>query len=54
MKNSLIHWAIGGGAFWLLSAAAHSLPTPEPMGSKLYLFVFNLAQNLLANFNLKK
>jgi hypothetical protein len=35
----------------VLSAAARALPDPAPMGSRLYLWFFRFAQNLLANFD---
>ena len=38
-----------GGAGLIVSRIARALPKPEPMGSRLYLFLFNLAQGFLAN-----
>jgi hypothetical protein len=35
----------------VLSAAARALPEPLPAGSRLYLFGYRLAQNLLANYD---
>ncbi len=50
----LITGAVTGGTGWRIGAAiARSLPTPMPVGSRLYLFAYNLAQNLFANPDLK-
>jgi hypothetical protein len=51
MKTYAMHWAIGGGAALLASAAARALPEPQPLGSRFYLFLYRFAQNLLANFD---
>jgi hypothetical protein len=50
MKQQIIGWLVaGGGAGVLLSHIARALPQPEPKGSKLYQFLFNLAQTWLSN-----
>jgi hypothetical protein len=43
--------AIGSGGFWVLSAAARALPEPEAMGNRFYLWFYNFAHALLANFD---
>ena len=50
----VMHWAIGGGAALVASAAAHALPEPQPMGSRAYLFFYKFVQNMLANFDKAK
>jgi hypothetical protein len=50
MKQQIVFWLIGGGgASLIVSRIARALPKPEPMGSRFYLFLFNLAQTFLAN-----
>lgn len=49
--DQILHILGGGIGAIVLSAAARALPEPEPMGSKLYLFVYRFSQNLLANFD---
>lgn len=44
-------WLTGAMAAIVLSAAARALPDPAPMGSRLYLWLYRFAQNLLANFD---
>ena len=51
-----MHFAIPAwltGAVWaiVLSAAARALPEPLSMGSRVYLWAYRFAQNLLANFD---
>lgn len=50
-KQYFIQWAIGGAGALVLSAAARALPTPDPMGSRFYLWFYRFSQNLLANFD---
>lgn len=51
MRQFLFAAFTGGTASLILSAAARALPEPVPMGSRLYLFGYRFAQNLLANFD---
>ena len=51
MKGQIVHWVVAGSAALLFSAAARALPEPAPMGSKLYLWFYNFAHSLLANFD---
>jgi hypothetical protein len=44
-------WLTGAVTAIILSAAARALPDPAPSGSRLYLWFFRFAQNLLANFD---
>lgn len=44
-------WATGAAAALVISAAARALPEPVPMGSRVYLWLYRFAQNLLANFD---
>lgn len=39
----------GSAQALVLSAAVRALPTPEPMGNKLYQWFYVFAQSLLAN-----
>jgi hypothetical protein len=41
----------GGVVAIVLSAAARALPEPVPMGSRFYLWFYNFAGYLLANFD---
>jgi hypothetical protein len=47
----LAPYATGALIYGIFSAAARSLPAPEPMGSRFYLFFYNFMHNLLANFD---
>ncbi|MCE5309610.1 MAG: hypothetical protein LLG20_18395 [Acidobacteriales bacterium] len=47
-----LNWVIGGAGALILSAAIRALPEPMPMGSRLYLFCYRFANNILANFDL--
>ena len=38
-------------AVWSLSALAHTMPAPDAKSGKVYQWVFNLLQFLLANLN---
>ena len=50
MKQQFIFWLVtGGGASLLVSRIARSLPKPEPLGNRGYLFLYNFAQTFLAN-----
>jgi len=51
MKQQLLTWLQGGAAALILSAAARALPKPEPKGSQFYLWLYNFAGYLLANFD---
>jgi hypothetical protein len=44
-------WATGAAAAIVLSAAARALPVPTQGGSRVYLWLYKFAQNLLANFD---
>jgi hypothetical protein len=41
----------GALAVWLFSSVARALPEPIPSGSRWYLFLYNLAHALLANWD---
>jgi len=41
----------GGAAALIVSAAVRALPPPEPMGSKVYVWLYNFTHALLANFD---
>lgn len=51
MTLDLTTYAQGAIAAIVLSAAVRALPDPEPKGNKAYLFLFNFAHALLANFD---
>ncbi|MGO9230454.1 MAG: hypothetical protein ACLQKA_14785 [Bryobacteraceae bacterium] len=51
MHIAIPSWLTGAMAAIVLSAAARALPDPAPTGSRVYLWFFRFAQNLLANFD---
>jgi hypothetical protein len=51
MHISIPSWLTGAVMAIVFSAAARALPDPLPKGSRLYLFLYRFAQNLLANFD---
>jgi hypothetical protein len=51
MHIAIPAWLTGAVAAVVLSAAARALPDPTPSGSRLYLWLYRFAQNLLANFD---
>lgn len=38
-------------SYWVFSAIVGAMPTPDPAGSKLYIFVFRFAHALGGNLN---
>jgi hypothetical protein len=44
-------WLTGGVAALVLSAAARALPDPRSNDSRVYLWFYNFAHALLANFD---
>ncbi len=50
LQQQIVQWIFGGGIALVLSAAAHALPSPEPMGSRFYRWFYVFTQGLLANY----
>ena len=51
MKGQIAQWLTGGAAWWLVSAAMRALPVPAPTGSRFYLWLYNFAGIVGANFD---
>jgi len=51
MTAPIPDWLAGATGALIVSAAARALPDPEPMGSKLYLWLYRFAHFILANFD---
>jgi len=51
MHMTIPSWFTGAVVAIVLSAAARALPEPAVTGSRLYLWFYRFAQNLLANFD---
>lgn len=52
LSTLVLNWIIGGAGALVLSAAVRALPEPLPMGSRVYLFFYRFANNILINFDL--
>ena len=44
-------WLLGSVAALVASAAVRALPEPMPMGSRLYLWLYNFAHLVLSNYD---
>ncbi len=51
MHLTIPAWVTGAVGAVVLSAAVRALPEPTQGGSRVYLWLYRFAQNLLANFD---
>jgi hypothetical protein len=51
MQQNMMDLLMGSAGALLLSAAARALPVPSPLGSRFYLWFYQFAHILLANFD---
>ena len=51
MPPNVVNLLMGSAGALILSAAARALPTPNPLGSRFYLWFYQFAHILLANFD---
>ena len=51
MQQQVMSLLTGSAGALVLSAAARALPEPVPMGSQWYLWFYNFAHALLANWD---
>jgi len=51
MKQQITDWLTGGAGVWILSAALRAMPAPKENASILYVWAYNFAGILGANFD---
>ena len=51
MPDQLAHWLTGGAAMWVVSAILRAMPAPKPEAPVWYVWLFNFAGIVGANFD---